>query len=200
MLLQITPKGEIEFPLQANAPPHSRLKLTNVSSNPVAFKIKVTAPKRYIVKPSSGSIAASDEMQIEITLQPQSPAADPKDKFLVQATTYLDAGPVTKEFWSEVDKSNIEETKLSVADKGPMGTSAEKGPYGDTSSKSKQERVGADYTAALVNTKRDLLAQIDEARQERAKLLQGTTPPEKFPYLSWILFVLIAVAIACVYK
>lgn len=99
------------------------LKLKNPHSNPVAFKVKTTAPKQYCVRPNSGRIEAGKDVEVQVLLQAmkEDPPADAKcrDKFLVQSV----AVTADKEFsnvasiWSHIEqtaKSTIQERKIRV--------------------------------------------------------------------------------------
>ncbi|KAH0543860.1 hypothetical protein FGG08_001899 [Glutinoglossum americanum] len=99
------------------------LVLKNPNSDPVAFKVKTTAPKQYCVRPNSGRIEAGHEVKVQVLLQAMKedppPDAKCRDKFLVQSV----AVTADKEFsnvpsiWQHVDKaakSSVEETKIKV--------------------------------------------------------------------------------------
>jgi DNA-directed RNA polymerase I, II, and III subunit RPABC2 len=91
------------------------LKVKNSSPAAVAFKVKTTAPKNYLVKPSAGAIAPGGSMDIKITLNKQT--SDPSsnnDRFLVQAVKSDSGKELTKEEWQAVDKSAVQELRLHV--------------------------------------------------------------------------------------
>ncbi|KAF2178107.1 MSP domain-containing protein [Zopfia rhizophila CBS 207.26] len=99
------------------------LRLKNPHSDPVAFKVKTTAPKQYCVRPNSGRIEPGKEVDVQVLLQAmkEDPPLDAKcrDKFLVQSV----AVTADKEFsnvasiWSNIEqnaKSSIQEKKIRV--------------------------------------------------------------------------------------
>ncbi|KAF2441402.1 VAMP-associated protein [Karstenula rhodostoma CBS 690.94] len=99
------------------------LKLRNNHSDPVAFKVKTTAPKQYCVRPNSGRIEPGDHVEVQILLQAMKedppPDAKCRDKFLVQSVLVT----ADKEFtnvaslWSHIEqtaKSSIQERKIRV--------------------------------------------------------------------------------------
>ncbi|ORY09399.1 PapD-like protein [Clohesyomyces aquaticus] len=99
------------------------LRLKNPHSDPVAFKVKTTAPKQYCVRPNSGRIEPGKDVEVQILLQAmkEDPPMDAKcrDKFLVQSV----AVTADKEFtnvasiWSHIEqtaKSSIQEKKIRV--------------------------------------------------------------------------------------
>ncbi|KAL9122351.1 MAG: hypothetical protein Q9187_001086 [Circinaria calcarea] len=65
------------------------LRLRNPNSDPVAFKVKTTAPKQYCVRPNSGRIEPGRDVEIQVLLQAmkEDPPLDARcrDKFLVQS-------------------------------------------------------------------------------------------------------------------
>lgn len=157
-VIQISPESEISFPAQVDQSAQSHLSLKNVCSVPVAFKIKVTAPKKYVVKPSFGTIAVGETQPVDITLLPVRPApSDSGDRFLVQATA-IGIEDVTKESWGSIDKSNIQEFRLSVVFKD----------------RSHDNRVAqaADYFLALEKEKKDLEKRLTSTMEANRQLLQ----------------------------
>ncbi|PGH22949.1 hypothetical protein AJ80_02998 [Polytolypa hystricis UAMH7299] len=99
------------------------LHLRNPHNDPVAFKVKTTAPRRYCVRPNSGRIEPGKHVEVQVLLQAmkEDPPPDTKcrDKFLVQSVSVS----ADKEFsnvsaiWKEVeerDKSLIQERKIRV--------------------------------------------------------------------------------------
>jgi hypothetical protein len=123
----VTPE-EITFPNVLNQEAVFMLKLKNTSSSAVAFKVKTTAPKNYLVKPSAGVIAANSDADIKITLNKQTsdPSAN-NDRFLVQAVKSVSGKELTKEEWQALDKSAVQELRLHVVFSGSAaspGTSA----------------------------------------------------------------------------
>jgi len=99
------------------------LTLRNPNSDPVAFKVKTTAPKQYCVRPNSGRIEAGQDVEIQVLLQAMKddPPMDARcrDKFLVQSvgiTADQDVGNITS-IWQNIEKtakSSIQERKIRV--------------------------------------------------------------------------------------
>ncbi|KAI4919534.1 hypothetical protein J4E90_001669 [Alternaria incomplexa] len=99
------------------------LRLKNPHSDPIAFKVKTTAPKQYCVRPNSGRIEPGKDVEVQILLQAMKedppPDAKCRDKFLVQSVLVT----ADKEFtnvgslWSHIEqtaKSSIQEKKIRV--------------------------------------------------------------------------------------
>lgn len=114
-LLRITPEKIIEFPHISFQAVTQIVKLENLSEKKVAFKIKTTAPNNYLVRPSFGIINVDETVEIQIILQPLSDTDNiSTDKFQVQCLNIDDDVTVDKQFWSSVNKSNIQDHKLVV--------------------------------------------------------------------------------------
>ncbi|KAG0700118.1 PapD-like protein [Suillus ampliporus] len=66
------------------------LTITNKNAQPVAFKVKTTAPKLYCVRPNSGRIEPGESVDVSVMLQPMKDepplSSKCKDKFLIQST------------------------------------------------------------------------------------------------------------------
>ena len=60
------------------------LVIDNISNGNVAFKIKTTAPKFYVVKPNQSILDKGQKITIDITLQPSRPG-QPLDQFIQEA-------------------------------------------------------------------------------------------------------------------
>ncbi len=117
-LVSVSPE-EIVFPSVINQEAVFLLKVKNITSTPIAFKVKTTAPKNYLVKPSAGTIPGNGTSEIKITLNKQ--ATEPtsnSDRFLVQAVKTEGGKELTKEEWAAVDKSAIQELRLHVVFSG----------------------------------------------------------------------------------
>lgn len=131
----------LEFPLKGDGPACARLRLTNVAGTLVAYKVKSTAPKSYVIKPSTGSIRRGEAAEVQIARKASEEesaqdgagsgaAAREKrpDRFLVQAALVdsdekkllLHAAQRGKaagaaKFWDSVPKEALEEKQLATA-------------------------------------------------------------------------------------
>ncbi|KAI9798328.1 MAG: phosphatidylinositol-binding protein scs2 [Piccolia ochrophora] len=99
------------------------LRLRNAERDPVAFKVKTTAPKQYCVRPNSGRIEAGGEVEVQVLLQAMKedppPDAKCRDKFLVQAVAITADREFSKvaDIWQHVDqtaKGSVQEKKIRV--------------------------------------------------------------------------------------
>jgi len=114
---------ELHFKRPFNKEVSQVLRLQNPHSDPVAFKVKTTAPKQYCVRPNSGRIEPGADVEVQVLLQAMKedppPDAKCRDKFLVQTIAIT----ADKEFsspsalWSHIEqtsKSSIHEKKIRV--------------------------------------------------------------------------------------
>jgi len=115
-LLALDPDNTLYFcKTQGNAQPCRMLKLTNQHQGNVAFKVKTTAPKAYLVRPSSGTLRPRETQEVQIILQPLGNDGQANNhRFLVQATAVQGHEPVSREQRSEFSKEAVQEQRLSV--------------------------------------------------------------------------------------
>jgi len=110
-LLQLEPETNLQF----NNSHKTLLKLSNSGGGNVAFKVKTTAPKAYLVRPSAGTLRPNGSQEVQIILQPQGADANTNShRFLVQAVSVQSSENVTREQWSEFPKDTVQEQRLNV--------------------------------------------------------------------------------------
>ena len=203
-LITVSPE-EIVFPNVLNQEAVFILKVSNVSSSAVAFKVKTTAPKNYLVKPSAGAIPASGSIDIKITLNKQT--TDPSvnnDRFLVQAVKSPSGKELTKEEWAAVDKSAIQELRLHVVfsnQSGPTGTasgavsSSMASPAAVVLDKAASpEQVRAKYDELVAYSKR-IEGELDSCKSQLKKR-SAAVSSGGFSTLQLIIAMIIAVVVA----
>eukprot|EP00747_Dinoflagellata_sp_TGD_P071086 gnl/TRDRNA2_/TRDRNA2_156868_c0_seq3.p1 gnl/TRDRNA2_/TRDRNA2_156868_c0~~gnl/TRDRNA2_/TRDRNA2_156868_c0_seq3.p1 ORF type:complete len:207 (-),score=28.47 gnl/TRDRNA2_/TRDRNA2_156868_c0_seq3:671-1198(-) len=108
-LLRVNPEDKLVFTPQGTK---VNLSLTNISSGSVAFKVKTTAPKSYLVRPSSGTLKAGESQNVEI-IRTEGAAAN--HRFLVQAVAVSAGQAVTREQWADFNKDQLQEQFIDVA-------------------------------------------------------------------------------------
>lgn len=107
------------------------LKIKNTGRQPLAFKVKTTAPKQYCVRPNSGRVEPGKHVEVTVLLQAMKaePPLDAKckDKFLVQSVPispeheFANPGAVWQD---DIDRSLIQEKKIRVIYLAADGTGA----------------------------------------------------------------------------
>merc|ERR1712194_950216 len=93
-----------------------KLTLENISGGNVAFKVKTTALKAYLVRPSNAVLLPGETKEVSIMLQKQTERPKNYDhRFLVQAYSTTDTEVSTKEAWVALQRSSrLQEFRLSV--------------------------------------------------------------------------------------
>ncbi|XP_043556500.1 motile sperm domain-containing protein 2 isoform X2 [Chiloscyllium plagiosum] len=114
-LLHISPAEDIQFGSKESGETKCLIVLTNVTKNPVAFKVRTTAPEKYRVKPSNGSFEPGSSLDILVSLH-GGVEASPQDRFLVMAAEMNQAAgggpPDLSQFWKEVSRDLMMEHRL----------------------------------------------------------------------------------------
>lgn len=166
-LLRISPEKVIEFPVVLFSSSTVELHLENVSDTFVAFKIKTTAPKSYLVRPSTGIIPRGGKEVVHIVLQPLSeePTRPCSDRFLIQSTAVSSDAPLARDYWQTLDRDRIEDIRLSVVYRTTGSTSDHVGSAGD-STNAARGAAGSTYggpgSAGTANYSADLKSRYDQ--------------------------------------
>ncbi|CAH0385253.1 unnamed protein product [Bemisia tabaci] len=112
-ILKIHPQNELKFVGPFTSPVFSYITLENPCDKKVCFKIKTTAPKKYCVRPNSGSVDPHQSVQVAVVLQ--SAGIDPneknKHKFMVQSVILPEDTPV-ESVWKDVKPECLVDYKL----------------------------------------------------------------------------------------
>ncbi|KAH9941047.1 PapD-like protein [Amylocystis lapponica] len=91
MSVALTPSNALGFNRPLTQHVKRSLAITNNNAQPVAFKVKTTAPKLYCVRPNSGRVEPGETVEVQVMLQAMKEEpplnAKCKDKFLIQSTT-----------------------------------------------------------------------------------------------------------------
>ncbi|TFK40834.1 PapD-like protein [Crucibulum laeve] len=90
MSVSLNPSNALGFRRPLTQLVKRSLTITNNNSQPVAFKVKTTAPKLYCVRPNSGRVEPGETVEVSVMLQAmrEEPPLNAKcrDKFLIQST------------------------------------------------------------------------------------------------------------------
>lgn len=103
------------------------LAIKNPNAQPVAFKVKTTAPKLYCVRPNSGRVDPGETVEVQVMLQAMKEepplAAKCKDKFLIQSTLITPEKETLplQDIWSGESNDDIHSQKIRVAYLPPEG-------------------------------------------------------------------------------
>ncbi|XP_014674528.1 PREDICTED: motile sperm domain-containing protein 2-like [Priapulus caudatus] len=91
-LLVISPGTELELATDNAADSSEAITLTNRSEKAVAFKVKITSPQKYRVRPSSGVIQPGASADVTVSLQ-SGFSSVARDKFLIMSTELEERQP-----------------------------------------------------------------------------------------------------------
>ncbi|CAG8490537.1 13095_t:CDS:2 [Ambispora gerdemannii] len=121
MSVELDPSTQLSFTRPFTQLVKELLTVSNPNHEPVAFKVKTTAPKQYCVRPNSGRIEAGQSVSVQVILQPmkEDPPLDfkCKDKFLVQSVAITPDRETLNlpELWAITEKQSkelIKENKI----------------------------------------------------------------------------------------
>ncbi|KAK9474100.1 phosphatidylinositol-binding protein scs2 [Dipodascopsis tothii] len=99
------------------------IQLHNSSAEPIAYKVKTTAPKLYCVRPNASRVNPGETIDVAIILQGLKSEPGPdfkcKDKFLVQTVTIApeEESMSVLELWSQTEaagRARIRDQKIKV--------------------------------------------------------------------------------------
>ncbi|KAG2361525.1 VAMP-associated protein [Suillus spraguei] len=141
------------------------LTITNKNAQPVAFKVKTTAPKLYCVRPNSGRIEPGESVDVSVMLQPMKDepplSSKCKDKFLIQSTLITPEKETRdlQEFWNAQagasEEWKVYQQKLRVVYLPPEGQTVEEEDEGHVEppmpARPHAEPAGGPSTYATVN-------------------------------------------------
>ncbi|KAK4755556.1 hypothetical protein SAY87_009313 [Trapa incisa] len=119
-LLEIQPRL-LKFTFELKKQSSCSVILTNKTEQYVAFKVKTTSPRKYVVCPNSGVIKPKSSFSFTVTMQAQKvapPEMQSKDKFLVQSTLVpfgTSEDEISSNIFSKESGYYIEEKKIRVS-------------------------------------------------------------------------------------
>mmetsp|Transcript_92806 Transcript_92806/g.193989 ORF Transcript_92806/g.193989 Transcript_92806/m.193989 type:complete len:217 (-) Transcript_92806:115-765(-) len=204
--LKCEPEEVLTFPTNGTNPSRV-LQLTNNHSTSVAFKVKTTAPKAYLVRPCAGILKPKASQDINIILQPNQGEAS-SHRFLVQAAAVPNSTEtLARDAWSTFPKEQVQETRLSVSleagdDSNRMSTVLENsssrpaggGESSDLALQAKYEEL-YQYTCTLEKAKKEVERELTDIQ---LKLKDGSKGggSSSMPAIPAILGVLLGLLLA----
>uniref|UniRef100_A0A7S1AIR8 MSP domain-containing protein n=1 Tax=Noctiluca scintillans TaxID=2966 RepID=A0A7S1AIR8_NOCSC len=167
-LLSLEPQDHLVFvKTPQSSTPSKTLTLTNDSDVNVAFKVKTTAPKSYVVKPSYGTLKPHEHMDVQIILQ-STDVSISSHRFLVQAVTSpSNTEEVQRDQWSTFTSETIQSTKLTVALE-----ERDSDPAGSNLGESNTSKVPADMSPEAKKQLDELNKRVAQLEKEKQMLLQ----------------------------
>ncbi|KAI0953275.1 hypothetical protein AcW1_007534 [Taiwanofungus camphoratus] len=126
MSVALTPSSSLGFNRPLTQHVKRSLAISNHNAQPVAFKVKTTAPKLYCVRPNSGRVEPGETVEVQVMLQAMKEepplSVKCKDKFLIQSTvitTEKETMPL-QDIWSE-NPEEVHSQKVRVVYLPPEG-------------------------------------------------------------------------------
>ncbi|KAK9738102.1 MSP (Major sperm protein) domain [Popillia japonica] len=147
------------------------MKLTNPSDKKVMFKIKTTAPKKYCVRPNSGTLDSNANVEIAICLQPFNfePTEKNKHKFMVQTVFAPDGDLSADQIWKDVYPEKIMDSKLKCVFELPdEQKEAQEEPVKTSPKATVQQTATINIEAELQKA----AAEVQQLREEESSLRQ----------------------------
>ncbi|KAG5638717.1 hypothetical protein H0H81_010700 [Sphagnurus paluster] len=124
MSVSLNPSSSLGFKRPLTQLVKRSLTITNHNPQPIAFKVKTTAPKLYCVRPNSGRVDPGESVDVSVMLQAlrEEPPSNAKckDKFLIQSTliTAEKETMTLAEIWTATDaggeEAKVHQQKLRV--------------------------------------------------------------------------------------
>lgn len=153
---------DLSFRFQLNRQLLATITISNPHDSRLAYKIKTTAPKKYVVRPSSGTADPKGTVSIQVIMQAQkeypSDFQNCKDKFMVQTAKLAEGEFLCDTTFSKESGREIKEARLRVVLDGPAVPSPVK------------EDPDATTEAALKRTMNDLAVANSETTTMKAKI------------------------------
>ncbi|KAF2356071.1 Major sperm protein (MSP) domain [Trinorchestia longiramus] len=123
-VLILEPSQELKFKGPFEDIVASKLTLKNPTDQPVCFKVKTTAPRRYCVRPNSGTVEPKSTVTVMLLLQPFEfdPHEKNKHKFMVQTMFKPEGDDVNHEtLFREAKPGELMDSKLRCVFEMPPG-------------------------------------------------------------------------------
>jgi len=192
--IELSPPEMLRFTLSdPSVAPKSILKVVNKGDKKIAFKVKTTKPRRYLVRPNQGLVDVGGSTEVTVILQQkdceeliqsQESQTDSTDKFLVQSAVVPDAffdetsqKPQKEQtdelsnMWQTADKKTFTNKKLKCEfafEKGAPSVSKSAAPSGAAPPAADSSMYSE--VSALRKKYDELVAFDAELMQERDKL------------------------------
>ncbi|TFK52583.1 VAMP-associated protein [Heliocybe sulcata] len=191
MSVSLNPGNTLGFNRPLTEPRKQTLAIANHNAQPVAFKVKTTAPKLYCVRPNSGRVEPGESVEVSVMLQSMKEepplSAKCKDKFLIQSTVITPDKETMDlhEIWnstSDSEANKIHQHKIRVAYLPPEGQTVEEEDEGHAGMSSMMSMPDTRYETVRSHPSTnghavEPVAEYSEASQER----QRTPPPAPAP-------------------
>lgn len=157
--------------------------ITNPLDTRVAFKIKTTAPKKYVVRPSSGIAEPRSQVNVQVIMQAQKEYPPDfqncRDKFMIQVTSLAEGETLDKDTFNKETRRDMQEHRLRVIMESPAAppSPVPEANEGDAEGGDASHRVPAGENAAAAASNAPSLSaqdalkmQLERVKREREDL------------------------------
>ncbi|KDQ62304.1 hypothetical protein JAAARDRAFT_121704 [Jaapia argillacea MUCL 33604] len=151
MSVSLNPPSALGFNRPLTQTVKRSLTVINHNAQPVAFKVKTTAPKLYCVRPNSGRIEPGESVEVSVMLQAmrEEPplSAKCKDKFLIQSTIISPEKETMNlnDIWNatgDSEETKIHQHKVRVVYLAPEGLAVQEEDEGHVGAASALDNSG----------------------------------------------------------
>eukprot|EP00798_Chlamydomonas_sp_ICE-L_P014746 gene14746-20794_t len=115
--VEVTP-ATLQFKFQLNKQLLATISIKNPLDQRLAFKVKTTAPKTYVVRPSTGFVAPNSTAMVHVLMASQKDfpidGQHCSDKFMVQTTPLADGEEIRDSTFLKGKAENLRENRLKV--------------------------------------------------------------------------------------
>lgn len=214
-MLQLSPAETIVFQKNSNNELTGNVHILNVSKKAVTYKVKTTAPDKYRVRPSSGTLSPITSANINVVIQKgQQIQPVNKDKFLVMCMALPDGEPLTADeianMWKEVTANSPEVEQHRLKCTMPANVTTAIINNTDTSTDvyteshviglaaSSMSHNGTKQTGAV--SQQHLHATINQLSETVSHLNQQVKAQQSLQWITIFVFVMISIAIVYILK
>jgi DNA-directed RNA polymerase I, II, and III subunit RPABC2 len=169
-LLECNPASEIPFTPDMVGEETTTLFLKNISGATVAYKVKTTAQKKYLVSPSNGILNSGETVNVSILRQARYVPAEKEDRFMVLSAATSSTEKLSREEWTA--QQNVEDIRLKVilktSEMSPMSGKNNSGVMDDDRKSDLQAKYDEllTYTLDLERKKKSADTQLENLQVE----------------------------------
>ncbi|CRK92777.1 CLUMA_CG006279, isoform A [Clunio marinus] len=214
-MLQLSPADTIIFQKSNSNDLTGNVHILNVSQKALTYKVKTTAPDKYRVRPSSGTLSSMTSVNINVVVQKgQQIQPINKDKFLVMCMVLPEGQPLTNDevsnMWKEVsaNSSEVEQHRLKCAIPTGITTATINNP--DMSSETFTEAgiinvLSNDIShngmkQSVSQSQQHLHATINQLNESLNQLNQQIKAQHSLQWMSIFMFIVISIVIVYILK
>jgi len=214
-MLQLSPAETIIFQKNNNNEFTGNVHILNVSKKAVTYKVKTTAPDKFRVRPSAGTLSPMTSANINVVIQKgQQIQPINKDKFLVMCMALPDGEPLTSDeianMWKEVTANSPEVEQHRLKCTMPVNITTAIINNAETSPDIISETNIAGLTSSnmthngtkqsIPSSQQHLHASINQLNETVSHLNQQIKTQQSLQWITIFVFIMISIAIVYILK